>query len=89
MQDGFDTFLEMCERFIVGRKGGTSEKKNFFLHLISIWIGVLNYSKPKAVIVGSRPHRMFDLVLEIWVNIEYTFYHVRGKQHEIVCTEQI
>lgn len=66
IQDEFDTFLEMCERFVVDDMHGTFEqKKNFFLHLISVWTGILNYSKPKAVIIGSRPHRMFDFVLEI------------------------
>lgn len=65
LQNDFDSFLEMCERFVIDTSGGSLEqKKNFFLHLINLWTGILNHTKAEVVVIGSRPHRMFDLVLE-------------------------
>lgn len=64
-QYDFDLFMEMCERFTIYKKGGTySQRKGFYIHLCRLWTGIIDLIKPDVVVIASRPHRIFDVVVE-------------------------
>ncbi len=66
LQDEFDLFMEMLERYTaVGHDGSYEQKKNFFIRMVLIWTGILDATEATKVVMGSRPHRLFDLVLEM------------------------
>ena len=81
-QNGFATFLEMMERFTTLKfEGSWEQKKLFFIHMLRIWTGILDATQANIVVMASRPHRLFDFVLEELckdrnipvITIEYTY----------------
>ena len=81
-QNAFATFLEMMERYtILKSEGSWEQKKLFFIHMLRIWTGILDATQTNIVVMASRPHRLFDCVLETLckdrgipvITIEYTY----------------